>query len=465
MQKRGRTLALAALLVAVTGGAVLIVRLEHGGGTTTTTDGRALAVASSAAAAREQRERALAAMPPGRKLGAPASTAPEAIVRRALPAKETAPELPGASDGVVTTVTITTPVFDITRRYRSMEGPYAEYTVRIDSGSPGTPAPAAPLDAGSARELWWWKGAKIEVLDADGKPLGQEFMCHLNLNVDPTFRRSALGAAATTERLLTLTQGELAFALPKGLGLPAASDEAWSMMFQVLNHNRDGEFHVKQRLTMYFVRDVDLFAPIDPVTWHAASIWVPVDKSSPDALAFDKATCHCCAPLARGLEATNNVSGGRSVDGAGRVIVGHWTVPPGKSTWSSPLKLPTGFPAKGQKLHATWTHLHPFATEVRLAAHKPGCAPEVVARSSIDSLRDGRVGLVSVKSLQSAEGVPLADDATYELTVDYDNTSGRAQDSMTSLGMFVNDDAWKRPEWATRAQNTSGMDGSCGTGP
>jgi hypothetical protein len=139
---------------------------------------------------------------------------------------------------------------------------------------------------------------------------------------------------------------------------------------------------------MYFVRDADLFAPIDPVTWHAASIWVPVDKSSPDALAFDKATCHCCAPLARGLEATNNVSGGRSVDGAGRVIVGHWTVPPGKSTWSSPLKLPAGFPAKGQKLHATWTHLHPFATEVRLSAHKPGCAPEIVARSSMPAPTD-----------------------------------------------------------------------------
>ncbi len=72
---------------------------------------------------------------------------------------------------------------------------------------------------------------------------------------------------------------------------------------------------------------------------------------------------------------------------------------------------------------------------------------------------------MKVKSLVSEEGVALPDDSTYELAVDYDNTSGRPQDSMTSVGMFVNDDAWKRPDWASRAQNTSGMDGSCGVGP
>jgi hypothetical protein len=222
---------------------------------------------------------------------------------------------------------------------------------------------------------------------------------------------------------------------------------------------------VKQRLTVYFVRDADLFVPIEATSWQAMSIWVPVDKSSPDALAFDKSTCHCCTPLARGLEATNNVSGGRSVDGAGRVIVGHWTVPPGTSTWTYPARVPKDFPRKGQRLHATWTHLHPFATEARLSAHKPGCAPTVVTRSVIESLRDGRVGLVSVKSLASDEGVELPEGAAYELAVDYDNTSGRPQDSMTSVGMFVNDETWKRPDWAARAQNTSGMDGSCGVGP
>ena len=452
--RRARSFALAGLLLAtVTGAGVAFSALEHGWLSKTSPPD--LAAAPSARAARE---RALAALPPGRVLGAPASIAADEVTRRTLTKAETAADVPGASEGLVTTLTVTTAPFDIKRRFRSMEGPYADIKVRVDA--------IASADAGAGpRELLWWKGAKIELLDVEDKPLGQEFMCHLNIDVSPDFRRSVMGAEPSSSRLLTLTQGELSFALPKALGLPVASDETWLLMFQVLNHNRDGEFRVKQRLTMYFVRDVDLFMPIEPASWQATSIWVPVDKSSPDALAFDKSTCDCCLPLTRGLEATNNILTGRNIDGAGRVIVGHWTVPPGTSTWAYPPRLGKGFPRKDQRLHATWTHLHPFATEVRLSAHKPGCAPAVVARSSIESLRDGRVGLVKVKSLVSEEGVALPGDATYELAVDYDNTSGRPQDSMTSLGMFVNDDTWKRPDWAVRAQNTSGMDGSCGVGP
>ena len=456
MQNRRRTVVLASILVAlIAAGAVAAWRGGRPSSTVVIQD-------PAAASARERRERALAALPPARSLGTPASTQPDKLTRTSLALANTAADLPGAGEGLVTTIEITSGKFDIVRRYRSMEGPYATYKIRADGA-------AAIADAGShspARELWWWKGAKIEVLDMDDRPVGQEFMCHLNIDVNSGFRSSVVGMKLDSTRLLTLTQGELSFALPKGLGVPVASDEPWSLMFQVLNHNRDGEFHVRQRLTLYFVRDADLFAPIEPSRWHAASIWVPVDKSSPDAIAFDKTTCHCCSPPTRGLEATNNIGIGRSVDGAGRVIVGHWTVPPGTSTWTSAMKGVTAtLGRKDQRLHATWTHLHPFATQARLSAHKPGCAPITVARSDIESLRDGRVGLVGIKSLASVEGVALPDDAEYELAVDYDNTSGRPQDSMTSLGMFLKDDAWVRPAWAARAQNTSGMDASCGVGP
>jgi hypothetical protein len=452
MRGRVTTVLLTTVLVMVLAVAGVVVRrLEHAPPTISDVS------IGPEASARAERARALAAHAPMKGLGAPASTRPDKVERRTLTKAE--PDMPGSTDGLVTTVTITTPAFTIAQRFRSMEGPYADYTTRLDGAAPDAG------DAGAVRQLWWWKGARIELFDADDHPVGQEFMCHLNIDVDGESRRSVLGRRPDARRLLTLTQGELSFALPKGVGVPAASDEQWSTMFQVLNHNRDGEFHIKQRLTLYFVRDVDLFAPIEPASWQAASIWVPVDKSSPDALASDKLACHCCLPLTRGLEATNNVALGRTVDAAGRVLVGHWTVPPAKSTWAYPVRLGEKFPAKDQKLYATWTHLHPFATEARLSAHKPGCAPAILARSEIESLRDGRVGLVKIKSFASPEGVPLPEGAIYELAVDYDNTSGRPQDSMTSLGMFVSDDTWTRPEWASRAQNTSGMDGSCGTGP
>ncbi len=367
---------------------------------------------------------------------------------------------PGSKDGLVTTLSITTDTFEIAKRYRSMEGPHADYDVRVDGSLP-------PDGGARPRELWWWKGALIELFDENDRPLGQEFMCHLNIDVDAKGRESEFPTTkVNVKRLLTLTQGEPRFELPAGVGLPVASDEVWSFVFQVLNHNRDGVFHAKQRLTLYFVRDADLFAPIDALTWHGTYIWVSVSKSDPDALAWDEKQCHCCTPLGpRALEATNNSRAGRATDPEGRVIVGHWTVPPGKNTWAFPLsRAAPEFAPDGERLFATWTHVHPFATEVRLIAHAPGCDPKVVARSEIESVSgDAGVGLKAIRSPAFADGAELPHGATYELAVDYDNTSGRAQDSMTSFGMFVDDRAWKRPEWAERA--TSGMDSSCGLGP
>jgi hypothetical protein len=387
--------------------------------------------------------------PPARVLSAPANAAPESVVRSAVPAKSDAGVVKGAREGNVTTLTITTPVFEIDRRYRSMEGPHAEYDVRLDTGK--APGP---------HELLWWKGARIEVLDESGKPIGQEFMCHLNINVDTKAREQSLGVTGAS-RLLTLTQGELDFELPRGHAVPVSSNESWNVMFQVLNHNRDGKFRVKQRLTLFFIRDLDLFAPIDPLTWHAGSLWVPLDKSNAEARALDTKACHCCLPLERALEATNNVMTGRLVDEAGRTLVGHWVVPPGTSTWSYPLARYVPSVPKERRLFATWTHVHPFAREVRISAHKPGCTPQIVTKSWVESEGDGRVGLKSIRSLSSIDGEIIPADATLEIAVDYDNTSGRPQDSMTSMGMFVEPNEWKRPEWASRAQDKGDMD-SCG---
>jgi hypothetical protein len=411
---------------------------------------RAEAIAESRAL--DAKKAALAAQPPGRSIGKAASLEPASVHFTEGAAETNAG--PGKEDGLVSTLTVSTPPFEIDRRYRSMEGPFATYRVRLDGGDGKAIKP---------RELWWWKGARIEILDENDRVLDQEFMCHLNLDVDFSFRTTELGQVPGSTRLLTLTQGELSFSLPTGRGVPVASDEGWTIMFQVLNHNRDGKFRVRQRLSLYFVRDVDLFRPIDSTAFYAAAIWTPVDKSSPDALRFDAESCHCCSPLARALEAPNNILQSRQADEFGRVLVGHWTVPPGKGTWTYPFaRSAPRFDPKGKRLYATWTHLHPFATEARLSVLAPGCEPKVVARSSIESLRDGRTGLVKITSFFDPKGIPLPEVGDYEVAVDYDNTSGRAQDSMTTLGVFVDDDGWKRPPWAIRAQNKSGIEESCG---
>jgi hypothetical protein len=369
-------------------------------------------------------------VPPGRSLPPPVTTVAESIERRAAGP---------SADGALTTLTVTTPPFEITRRYKSMEGPYATIPVRVDG---------AALPAGGKapkRELWWWKGARIEMLDEHGAPLDQEFMCHANVDVDLDAGAS-LGLRRSTPRLVTLTQGELAFSLPEGRGLPVASDETWSLMFQVLNHNRDGVFRVKQRLVLTFVRDADRAAPIAAVEPYAGSIWVPLEEAAGEPYA-DEAACPCCAPPAVGVEAASNVR--RFVDDAGFTLAGHWVVPPGRHTWSYPLVGGLGRPRPDKRIFATWTHVHPFATEVRLLAHDAGsCGAKVVTTTTIDSLTDGRVGLATIRSLSSAEGIPVPAAGSFEIAVAYDNPTGRAQDSMTSLGVYASADDFTRPAWA-----------------
>jgi hypothetical protein len=343
------------------------------------------------------------------------------------------------ADGMLTTLTVTTPPFEINRRYKSMEGPYAMIDVRVD-GSGTADGKAAK------RELWWWKGARIEMLDEHGTPLDQEFMCHANVDADPAARALSLGVRRSTPRLLTLTQGELAFSLPEGRGLPVASDETWTIMFQVLNHNRDGVFHVKQRLVLTFVRDADRTAPIAAVVPYAGSIWVPLEEAAEEPQG-QQGACHCCAPPVLGVEAASNVR--RFVDETGVTLAGHWVVPPGRRTWSYNFMGGLGRPQPDRRIYATWTHVHPFATEVRLLAHDAtSCDEKLVTTTTIESLTDGRVGLANIHSFSSKEGAPVPAAGSFELEVAYDNPTGRDQDSMTSLGVYVGADDFTRPAWA-----------------
>src|SRR5262249_7386535 len=108
--------------------------------------------------------------------------------------------------------------FDLSRRYRSMEGPYCHEEVTIgdllnnkkdivpDSriffvgtgaeppscmgqSPPGHSKGGAPTAA--KRELYWFKGIKLDVLDENDKPLKDaEFICHMNIDVDKNFRNA-----------------------------------------------------------------------------------------------------------------------------------------------------------------------------------------------------------------------------------------------------------------------------------
>ena len=68
--------------------------------------------------------------------------------------------------------------FEVDRIYRSMDGPYeTKNIVLLESDEP---------------ELLWIKSIRSEMVSADGStPMSGEFMCHVNMDIDPKYHRNA----------------------------------------------------------------------------------------------------------------------------------------------------------------------------------------------------------------------------------------------------------------------------------
>ena len=121
------------------------------------------------------------------------------------------------------------PVYPVDREYRSMTGPWS---TRIGRSS------------ARADELVWVLGYSATMAGPDGiTSAPQEYMCHSNLDFDPTrppadVRRHQ---KSLTSRLFTLSQGQLEIAFPEGFGMPLLGNEPLSLTTQVLNLNPTGE--------------------------------------------------------------------------------------------------------------------------------------------------------------------------------------------------------------------------------
>lgn len=111
-----------------------------------------------------------------------------------------------------------------------MEGPSeVREIVLSDSGKP---------------ELLWIKSIRSEIVDTDGNTsMSGEFMCHVNMDIDPVKHRSAfsLEKSYINPRLMTLAQGQFGIEFPDGFGAPLMSNEPLYMNSQVLNHNVRGQ--------------------------------------------------------------------------------------------------------------------------------------------------------------------------------------------------------------------------------
>jgi len=381
------------------------------------------------------------------------------------------------TEGPVLTPMVTVGPFDLHRRYRSMEGPYADTNIRMGDlavcknalvpegmvkftensteapsmkGGPGSGVKISSLPdtSGTAPKLYWVKGFKLEVLDEKDKVMPTaEFICHLNVDVDPAERNRIFqeGQRCMTSRILTVTQGQTEISFPDGFGVPVASDEHWRFIFQAANRTTDEHRRVKHRLTMYMIPDRELVQPITPLAWSVPFVQVVIDKNSPTIAEKEKAECPTCFGSGRGVNAPNAVATSVESDAFGRKVTGHWVVPPGVQTWSSVVR-EAGFADKPHLIHAVWSHIHPCCTSISLVKASPVERETIFTATSRTKVHPG-LQIQDIDYLASKEGIALPANNNYEVDITYNNPTDKPLDSMATLGIFFEDNDWSHPSW------------------
>ncbi len=392
------------------------------------------------------------------------------------------------AEGPIMEAQVVTGTFDIHRKYRSMEGPFVNQDLRVgelllskhvrlpdslvhfvekDSEAPammgGRPDSSSVNDRetqglvrrrGEKRELYWFKGIKLTVLDETDLPLPTaEFICHFNLDIDPAKRNELFpqGERTINTRLISLTQGQTELYFPEGFGVPVASDEVWRFGFQAANRTTDKHRRLKHRCTVYFITDSELAQPVKALHWHVPYCTVVVDRDTPKAALAAHQAGPSCLSSSPGVLAPNRGSHlSLLTDSQGRRLSGHWVVPPGKHTYSSEIvdERDPGFAQKDRRIHALWTHLHPLCVSTSLVECN-GKSRRKLYAVNIKTKTAGGLEIKHIDAVSSRAGIPLSAGRRYELEGTYLNGTGVPQDSMISHGIFFAEESFAKPAWVT----------------
>jgi len=321
--------------------------------------------------------------------------------------------------------------FEVDGIYRSMEGPSEIREVSLlESEEP---------------ELLWIRAIRSEIVAEDGKTsMSGEFMCHVNMDIDPTKHRDAfsLDKPYINSRLMTLAQGQFAVEFPKGFGAPLMSNEPLYMNSQVLNHNIEGRLlNVRHRIVVDYVRDNELSEPMKPL-FVSAPFGMKLLSGTDGyyGLSVIDPALHGQGCLV-GAPADNSISGSDFGDQFGRRFTGHWKVEPGREVNHTPVTSLMAVPFD-TTIHYIAVHLHPFAESVELidlTENRP------VFRSNAENTREG-IGLASVQTYSSRVGIPVYKDHEYELISVYDNPTSESHDAMATVFLYLLDKEFKHPE-------------------
>jgi hypothetical protein len=267
-------------------------------------------------------------------------------------------------------------------------------------------------------------------------------MCHSNLDLNYKVQTELLGGAAGAPRpgarLATISQGLADVQLPEGFGIPFPSIQPLYVTSQVLNHNLAPEaleppLQVRHRGRLTWARDAELAQPMRPL--YAAGLSVMVSLGDTQAY-FDTLTPgetehgSSCAPGIAATKATAHLF----TDRHQQRFTAHWIVKPGEEERRTIVTGMLGL-EYDTTIHHIAVHLHPFAKSLALRDLTTGTDLFV----SYAKNAEGKVGLETVDSYSSTEGIPVFKDHQYELVSVYDNTSGQDQDAMAVMYLFLAD--------------------------
>jgi len=325
-------------------------------------------------------------------------------------------------------VTYLSDIYEVDGIYKSMKGPSSvkEFSLN-DSDEP---------------ELLWITGYKAEMVEPDGEtPMSQEFMCHSNLDIDIKTHEFLFksGRNSLQERVFTISQGQYEIDFPEGFGIPILSPEELSLTTQVLNLNLENpEVKTRHRVTISYIKDSDLKAPIKPLMQTGANGLKRLNEQ--DAGYFNV------------MNADGDIQGSGCLLGeqAGSHIytdqnhqqfTGHWVVKPGTEVNNTLvtefLKIPYD-----TTIHYIAVHLHPFAESLELKDLTTG---QTLFKSKTRNSED-KIGLDHVDYFSSPKGIPIYKDHQYQMTSVYNNTTDTEQDSMATMYIYMLDKNYKPPD-------------------
>lgn len=304
------------------------------------------------------------------------------------------------------------PAFYIDGIYKSMEGPKSSNFVQLSQDS----------------TLLWITGFHVKALDSRTKKrISNDFVCHTNIDFNDVkyFSNFHLEDRIGKQypRMTSLSHGLENFAFPKGYGVPMKGNDLLYVTTESLNHNYpNANYLIKHEVAIDYTKNA---SPMKPLTCRTVFVMLPYDSADPFKEPTDPGKDYCIP-----VETKNHSY--EMPDG--KVLSGHWVIPPGKHTYRSAIDSQLQI-NDSLRLHAAATHVHPYATALTIFDKTE---QKVIFRCNIQNHKNS-IGLSKIDVFSSEAGVWMYKSHQYDLIEEVNNTSAINQDMMGSMFLFFYD--------------------------